>query len=177
MHGRPLIFPQTLPKERKAHLVGSRSLFLLLNEPALLDGGGLTSGGLALNLDNLALVGGKLAGKVGLLGGSRGLGESKLLDVGVGVASLDGSGLVGLELTEVQVLNGVGWRGLDVSIGARAHEEGSWRTNPTRGFPSTVQRAIHTAADSGGQEGASDRDLLPRGTGEEGALKVIALAG
>lgn len=75
--------------------MGSRSLLLLL-EPALLNGGGLTGGGLALNLDLLAFVGGQLTGKVGLLGRSGSLGKGELLDVGVGVTGLDGSGLVSL---------------------------------------------------------------------------------
>lgn len=91
--------------------MGSRSLLLLLLEPALLNGGGLAGGGLTLDLDLLALVGGQLAGKVGLLGGLGGLGNSKLVDVGVGVTGLDGSGLVGLEFAKVQLLNGVGWNG------------------------------------------------------------------
>lgn len=108
MHSRPPIFPQTLPNDRKGNLVGSSSLLFLLDEPALLDGSGLTSGGLALNLNHGLLVGGELTGKVGLFGGSGSLGESKLLDVGIGVASLDGGGLVGLELVDVQVLDGVG---------------------------------------------------------------------
>ena len=91
--------------------MGSGCLLFLL-EPALLDGGGLAGGGLALDLDLLALVGGQFAGKVGLLRrlGRRGSGE--LLDVLVGVTSLDGGGLVGLELAEVQVLDGVGCGGL-----------------------------------------------------------------
>jgi hypothetical protein len=45
--------------------------------------------------------------------------------------------------------------------------------NPGRG-----PRSVHTLADSGGQESAaSDRDLLPRGTGEEGALQFTSVAG
>lgn len=88
--------------------MGGGSLFLLLFEPALLNRGGLASGGLALDLDLLALVGGELTGEVGLLRGGGSLGESELLDVGLGVAGLDGGGLVGLEFTEVQVLDGVG---------------------------------------------------------------------
>lgn len=88
--------------------MSSGSLLLFLLEPALLSGSGLASSSLALDLDLLALVGGELTGKVGLLGGSRSLGKGELVNVGVGVAGLDGSGLVGLELTEVQVLNGVG---------------------------------------------------------------------
>jgi hypothetical protein len=94
--------------------VGSGGLFLLL-EPALLDGGGLASGGLALNLNLLALVGGQFAGEVGLLGRLGGLGSSELLDVLFGITGLEGGGLVGLELAEVQVLDGVGCGGLRVS--------------------------------------------------------------
>jgi hypothetical protein len=107
MHNRPLIFPQTLLNERE-HLVGGSSLFLLLLEPALLGGGGLTGGSLALNLNLLGLVGGQLTGEVGLLGGGGSLGEVESLDVALGVAGLDGGGLVGLELTEVEVLDLVG---------------------------------------------------------------------
>lgn len=96
--------------------MGSRSLLLLLLlKPALLNGCGLTSGGLALDLDLLALVGGELTGKVGLLRRRGSLGQSELLDVGFSVTGLDGSGLVGFEFTEVQVLDGVGWRGMNVS--------------------------------------------------------------
>ena len=89
--------------------MGGSGLLLVLLEPVLLDGSGLTSGGLALNLNLLALVGGELTGEVSLLGGRRGLGKSELLDVLIGVTGLDGGGLVGLELTNVQVLDGVGW--------------------------------------------------------------------
>lgn len=107
----PHISPDLAKRKEKGILVGSGCLIFLLLEPALLDGGGLASGGLAFNLDLLALVGGQLAGKVGLLGRRGSLGESELLDVGLGVAGLDGGGLVGLQLTEVKVLNGVGWEG------------------------------------------------------------------
>jgi hypothetical protein len=96
----------------KRHLVGGGSLLLVLLEPVLLDGGGLTSGGLAFDLNLLALVGGQLAGKVGLLGGGGGLGESELLDVLLGVAGLEGGRLVCLELAEVKVLDGVGLKGM-----------------------------------------------------------------
>lgn len=88
--------------------MGSGGLILLL-EPALLNRGGLTGGSLALNLNFLTLVGLQTAGKVGLLGGLGGLGGSELLDVGLSVTGLDGLGLVGLELAEVQLLNRVGW--------------------------------------------------------------------
>lgn len=94
--------------------MGSGGLLFLL-EPALLNGGGLASGGLALDLDLLALVGGQFAGEVGLLGRLGGLGGGELLDVLFGVTSLDGDGLVGLELTEVQVLDGVGCGGLGLA--------------------------------------------------------------
>ncbi len=87
--------------------MGGGSLLLLL-EPALLGRGGLAGGSLALNLNLLGLVRRQLTGEVGLLGGSGGLGEVENVDVALGVAGLDGSGLVGLELTEVEVLNLVG---------------------------------------------------------------------
>lgn len=83
--------------------------FLFLLKPALLNRGGLTSGSLALNLDGLALVGLQTAGKIGLLGGLGRLGGDELLDVGLSVTGLDGLGLVGAELLEVQVLNRVGY--------------------------------------------------------------------
>jgi hypothetical protein len=94
--------------------VGRGSLLFLL-EPALLDGGGLASGGLALDLDLLALVGGQFAGEVSLLRRLGGLGGGELLDVLLGVTGLDGGGLVGLELAEVQVLDGVGCSEMRVS--------------------------------------------------------------
>jgi hypothetical protein len=95
--------------------VGGGGLLLVLLEPVLLDGSGLASGGLALDLNLLALVGGELTSEVGLLGGGRGLGESELLDVLVGVTGLDGGGLVGLELLEVEVLDRIGWKGMLVT--------------------------------------------------------------
>jgi hypothetical protein len=70
--------------------------------------GGSTGLGLTLNLDLLGLVCAELAGNVGLLGGSRGLGKSKLLDLAFGVGGLDGWGLVGLEFAEVEVLDEIG---------------------------------------------------------------------
>lgn len=91
-----------------SNLVGGRSLLLLL-EPALLDGGGLASGSLALDLDFLGLVGLELVGQVGLLGRLGRSGQLELLDVSVGVTGLDGGRLVGAEFTEVQLLNGVGY--------------------------------------------------------------------
>lgn len=88
--------------------MGGSSLFLILLEPALLGGGGLAGGSLALDLDLLGLVGRQLAGEVSLLGRSGSLGEVENVDVALGVAGLDGGGLVGLELTEVEVLDLVG---------------------------------------------------------------------
>jgi hypothetical protein len=88
--------------------VVSGLLLRLLLKPALFNRSGLTGGGLALNLNILALVGLQIIGKVGLFGG---LGHSRsreLLDVGLSVAGLDGSGLVGLKLAQVELLNGVG---------------------------------------------------------------------
>lgn len=82
---------------------------ILLLEPVLLDGSGLTGSSLALDLNFLALVGLQIVRKVGLLGGLGRLGSGELLDVGFGVTGLEGLGLVGAELAEVQVLNGIGW--------------------------------------------------------------------
>lgn len=88
--------------------MGGGSLLILL-EPALLSGSSLTSGGLALNLNFLGLVGLQFIGKVGLLGGLGGSGNAELLDVSFGVTGLDGSGLESTEFTKVEVLNGVGY--------------------------------------------------------------------
>jgi len=70
--------------------------------------GGSTGLGLAFNLDLLGLVCTELAGNVGLLGGSRGLGKSELLDLAFRVGGLDGRRLVSLELAEVEVLDKIG---------------------------------------------------------------------
>lgn len=89
-------------------------LLLLLDEPVLDDGGGLGAGGtglLALDLDGHALVLLEAAGEVGLLGGLGGLGQAEGGDVALGVGLLDGGGLVGLELLEVELLDEVGCGG------------------------------------------------------------------
>lgn len=83
------------------------SLFLLLDQPALLSRSGLTGGSLALDLDLLALVGSQLVGEVGLFGRLRSLGDGELLDVGFCVTGLGGGGLVSLDLAEVELLDGV----------------------------------------------------------------------
>lgn len=75
----------------------------------VLNGGSTGLGGLALNLDLLGLVCAELVGNIGLLGGSRGLGKSELLDLALGVGSLDGGGLVSLQLAEVEVLDEIGY--------------------------------------------------------------------
>lgn len=80
-------------------------------------GGGLGGNVLALNLDGHGLVGGEVAGEVGLLGGNGGLGLVEGLDLANGVRGLDNGGLVGVELLEVQLLDEVGWgKGRGVSI-------------------------------------------------------------
>lgn len=88
--------------------MGSLGLLLLL-EPALLNRGGLTGGSLALDLNLLALIGLQTVGKVGLFGGLGRLRGAELLDMGLSITGLDGLGLVGAELAEVQLLNRVGW--------------------------------------------------------------------
>ena len=88
----------------------STLLLLLLNEPVLDNGGGSTGLGtlLALNLDGHVLVLLQAGGEVGLLGRLGGLGEREGGDVANGVGLLDGGGLVGLELLEVELLDKVG---------------------------------------------------------------------
>ena len=82
---------------------------VLLDEPGgLLGGGGDVDGGLALDLDGHALILLQGAGEVGLLGGGGGLGGGEGLDLTLGVGVLDGSGLVGLELLQVELLDEVG---------------------------------------------------------------------
>ena len=87
-----------------------RLLLRLLLEPVWQGGGAVGAGGgvLALNLDRKALVLFEAAGEVGLLGrcGRGGWGEDPDLADGVGL--LEGSGLVGLEFFEVELLDKVG---------------------------------------------------------------------
>lgn len=96
------------------------SLILLLSLEPVSDlrgaRGGLGRGVLALNLDGHALVLLQAASEVGLLRGGGGLGGAEGLDLALRVGLLDGGGLVGLELLEVELLDEVGcWRGCHVS--------------------------------------------------------------
>jgi hypothetical protein len=85
------------------------SLLLLLDKPILDDGGLTGSEALrSLNIDGQCLVLLEAGGKVGLLGGLGGLGEGEGGDLADGVGLLDGCGLVGLELLEVELLDEVG---------------------------------------------------------------------
>lgn len=90
-------------------LVASLRLLLLGLEPVG-ESSGLAGGGdvLALDLDGQLLVLLEAAGEVGLLGGLRGGGGAEGLDLADGVGVLDGGGLVGLELLEVELLDEVG---------------------------------------------------------------------
>lgn len=106
----PVLSSVTLPSP---DLVGRCALVFLLLEPVLLHRGGLTGGRLALHLNPLGLVGLQVVGEVGLLGRLRRLGSGEFVDMGLGVAGLDGLGLEGTELAEVQLLNGVGCTMLD----------------------------------------------------------------
>lgn len=93
--------------------MSGRCLILFLLKPAFLNGGGFAGSGLTLDLDFLGLVGVQFideAGFFGRLGGSR---SAELLDVGLSIARLDGSRLVGTEFTEVEFLDGVGCRMLE----------------------------------------------------------------
>jgi hypothetical protein len=94
-----------------------RLLVLLSLEPVgSLGGTGVLGGGvLALDLNGHALVLLQVAGKVGLLGGSGGLGDAEGLDVALGIGLLDGGDLVGLELLEVKLLDEVGCEKYNVS--------------------------------------------------------------
>lgn len=86
-------------------------LLLLGLEPVrqLGDAGGSLGGGvLTLDLNGHGLVRLEAVGEVGLLGGGGGLGHGEDLDLALGVGLLDGGGLVGLELLEVQLLDEVG---------------------------------------------------------------------
>ena len=67
-------------------------------------GGGI--GALDFNGHGFVLL--EAACQIGLLGGGRGFGSGKGLDVALGVGVLDGGGLVGLELLEVEFLDEVG---------------------------------------------------------------------
>jgi len=85
-------------------------LLLLLDEPVLDDGGGLAglSTLLTLNLDGHGFVLLQAGGEVGLFGGFGSLGKREGGDLTDGIGVLDGSGLVGLELLEVELLDEVG---------------------------------------------------------------------
>lgn len=105
---------------KKTHNTVSLSRLLLLLEPVpgrslLLAGAGGSRLG-ALDLDRHVLVLLERGREVGLLGGGGGLGGREDLDVGVGVAGLDGGGLVGLELLEVELLDEVGCSGGNRSL-------------------------------------------------------------
>lgn len=92
-------------------MVGSLLFKNGLVEPILNWCSGATLG-LALNLGDLGFVCRKFACNVGLLGGSGCLGDGEVLDLALGIGSLDGGGLVGLELAEVKVLDQIGCLGI-----------------------------------------------------------------
>jgi hypothetical protein len=95
-----------------ATLVAVGGLLLLLDKPVLDNGGLAGSEALgSLNLDGQCLVLLEAGGKVGLLGGLGGLGEGEGGDLADGVGLLDGGGLVGFELLEVELLDEVGCGG------------------------------------------------------------------
>lgn len=89
----------------------STIILLLLNKPVLHNSRGLSTAGInlgALDLDSHALVLLEAGGEVGLLGRLGRLGEVEGGDLADGVRVLDGGGLVGLELLEVELLDEVG---------------------------------------------------------------------
>lgn len=92
-------------------LIGAEDSILL--EPVLnLSGDGLTIGGglLALNLNSLLLVGGELAGEVGIggVGKRRSGGRRPLLDLALGIGKRLGLRLVVAESVQVDLLDGIG---------------------------------------------------------------------
>lgn len=109
--------------------MGSRALVFLHLEPVLLNGGVLAGSSLALDLNPLGLVGLQFVRKVGLLGRLGRLRSRELVDVGLGVTGLDGLRLVGTELAEVQVLDGVRWAELDSIDQSQDiyNAEGKWK--------------------------------------------------
>ena len=92
-------------------VVGASRLLFLIDQPVLDDGGrGGGRGALvALNLDDGVLVLLQAAGQVGLLGRLGGLGHGEGLHLAGGVRVLDGCGLVGFQLLEVELLDKVGY--------------------------------------------------------------------
>ncbi|KAF3072119.1 hypothetical protein CFAM422_005860 [Trichoderma lentiforme] len=70
--------------------------------------GGLGGSILTLDLNGHGLVGLEVVGQVSLLGRGRGLGHGEDLDLALSIGLLDGGGLVGLELLEVELLDEVG---------------------------------------------------------------------
>ena len=91
--------------------MSSLLLLLLFDEPVLNGGGGLAGIGplLALDLDGHALVLLEVGGQVGLLGRLGGLGLAEGGHLADGVRVLDGGGLVGLELPQVELLDEIRW--------------------------------------------------------------------
>lgn len=85
-------------------------VLVLLDQPVLHDGGGLSGSGalLALDLDGHALVLLERGGEVGLLGGLGGGGLLEGEDLALGIVLLDGWYLVGLKFFEVEFLDEVG---------------------------------------------------------------------
>ena len=132
----------------------------------VLNGGSTALGGLTLNLDLLGLVCAELAGNVGLLGRSRGLGKRELLDLALGVGGLDGRRLVGLELAEVEVLDEIG-------CGRRINERVFGGCVELYGFSSTL--ADTSGSDKGAAEGGG-RLMLSK-TNERLALWRVSANG
>lgn len=92
-------------------LVVGSGLLLLLDEPVLNNSGlaGIKTL-LALNLDGHGLVLLQAGSQISLLGGEGSLGQVEGGDLAGGIGLLDGGGLVGLELLEVELLDEIGYR-------------------------------------------------------------------
>ena len=117
-------------------------LLLLLDQPVLNDGRGCVSRNtlVALNLDGHGLVLLQARGEIGLLGRSRSLGKGEGGDLANGVRVLDGDGLVGLELLEVELLDEVRCKGNLVSFLFSSAVVDIWDWSVKRGWSSDVSR-------------------------------------
>lgn len=94
---------------------------------------GGSGGVLALDLDGHALVLLQASGEVRLLGGLGGGGDGEGLDLALGVGLLDGGGLVGLELLEVELLDEVGCIG-DCRLVKRVRSKNFWGDDDSDGM-------------------------------------------
>jgi hypothetical protein len=87
--------------------MGCRSLFLVIFKPTFFNGGLDPAGRLALDLNLLGFVSRQIVNDVGFFGRGRRLRDRELLNMGLGVTRFGRRRLVGAELAQVQLLDGV----------------------------------------------------------------------